>query len=243
MRSPPSPQRIAFVGCLLSLATCVLCTAALAHVGATSSGVVTNDPTQPSANVQQQSSDFVAANAQLAANANTPGNHANGSTTGTAVVAGTVNRAGQNANAAGSTAAGENGKTGQKNAPPPPPPAPPPVYHSVIHSLDRPSSDEDAKATAPAAQPQQHEPQATPQPEGAAASSPPPVALNRTKPKPEEAAPIKVPAYQPDPGGHGKAPDGYTFPLGLLIAGALLIFGLSTYLRIGRSESPRNRGA
>jgi len=56
-----------------------------------------------------------------------------------------------------------------------------------------------------------------------------------------DVAAIKVPAYQAGTGGRGSAPDGYAFPLGLLIAGLLLAFGLSTYLRIGRSEPRRNR--
>ncbi len=240
---------------LLSFCILILSMQAFAHVGATSAGVTTSvpDPTQPSTNVQQQSSSFVRSNAQLAVGVNNDA--ATAGTHGTART-GTTGVAGTRANSADSGTPGQDqarkengGKPGEpaaKKAPPPAPPPPPPIYKSVIRPIS-PANPGPAQSAPPPAPSEQASPPGTQQPP----ATPPPAPVRRAssmqrKPvahkNPDKAAgAIKVPAYQADTSGRGDAPDGYTFPLGLLIAGLLLAFGLSTYLRIGRSEPHRNR--
>jgi hypothetical protein len=62
---------------------------------------------------------------------------------------------------------------------------------------------------------------------------------------PNRAPPVEKKQDEPTPtltadpgGGRGAAADGYTFWLGLLVAGALLALAAVTYLRIQRGEAP-----
>ena len=230
-----------FVSCLLLVA----CAPAFAHVGATSAGVTTNvpDPTQPSADVQQQSASFVQSNARMAAAANRVGGPVAAVRTGDKAGTSEAQKTGAAPAHEAGAGAGATDKTNaaKAKAAPAPPPAPPPVYKSVIHRIGSSSpdgSDADSDAAAPA--PDQATPAAEPAPAKVAAqpAREPEKAGHRPVRK---AAPIKVPAYQPDRGGSGDPPGGYAFPVGLLIAGGLLAFGLTTYLRLGRNESRRDQ--
>jgi hypothetical protein len=215
---------------------------AVAGVGTTSAGVTTVDPNNPSTDVQQQSSGFVAANQQAQ-------NAANGGIVLPNGVAGSA-QAGQIA--AGS--AGANGaQAGQPGGPiaaaehappavPPPPPPPPPTYESRIRPVGPGIVAAPAPAT-PAAAPSApahetvHRPEKPAQPtaEPAIVPAPAPTRAPPAENKQDESAP----AATADPGGgRGAPPDGYTFWFGLLIAGALLALAAVTYLRIQRGETP-----
>ncbi|HTI96993.1 MAG TPA: hypothetical protein VL425_10850 [Rudaea sp.] len=224
-----------------SLCTGFACAAsAFAGVGATSAGVTTVDPNNPSTDVQQQSSGFVAANQQAQ-------NAANGGIVLPNGVAGTA-QAGQNAAGNAGANAAQAGQSGGSNAAtehapptvPPPPPPPPPNYESRMRPVGpatvvAPTPAPPAAAAAPTQKPvSAPEKPAQPAPKPAVVPAPnanraPPVEKKRDEP---------APAVTADPGGgRGEAPDGYTFWLGLLIAGALLALAAVTWLRIQRGET------
>lgn len=214
---------------------------AIAGVGTTSAGVTTVDPNNPSADVQQQSSGFVAANQQAQ-------NAASGGSVLPNGVAGSA-QAGQNAAGNGGTSGAQTGQPGgskaaAEHAPPavpPPPPPPPPTYESKMRPVTpaivaAPAPTQPAASTAPAQKPV-HAPEKTAQPTVKPAIVP--------APNPNRAPPVEKKQDEPaltvtaDPGGgRGAAPDGYTFWFGLLIAGALLALAAVTYLRIQRGETP-----
>jgi len=216
-------------------AGCACLASAFAGVGTTSAGVTTTDLTNPSANVEQQSSGFVAANQQAQ----------NGAAGGIALPAGVAASAQPGQTGASNTTAGaahDGSKTAAEHAPPaapPPPPPPPPTYESRIKPVA--SAPVVAPATAPA------------RPAASAASVPKPVhAPEKPEAKPapvpasnqnrvtsvEKKQDEPMPASTADPGGgRGAAPDGYTFWFGLLIAGALLALAAVTWLRIQRGET------
>ena len=110
-------------------------TSAFAGVGTTSAGVTTVDPNNPSTDVQQQSSGFVAANQQAQ-------NAANGGIVLPNGVAGTA-QAGQNAAGNAGASGAPAGQPGGSNAAaehappavPPPPPPPPPTYESRMRPV------------------------------------------------------------------------------------------------------------
>ncbi|MBU6199683.1 MAG: hypothetical protein KGI64_11370 [Xanthomonadaceae bacterium] len=230
----------------LSLCAGFACGApALAGVGTTSAGVTTTDPNAPSANVQQQSAGFVAANQQLQ----------NGAASGIALpggVAGGAAPTGQNAAGNADAKGAPTGQSGAQGAAvehaapalPAAPPPPPPTYESKMRPINQPatiaaaSTPPQPAASAPPVQAPVHVP--APAPPFAARPPAAPVAnQNHARPaeKSNAEAALAVPA---DPGGgRGAAPDGYTFWFGLLIAGALLALAAVTYLRIQRGETPR----
>jgi hypothetical protein len=223
----------------LSLCAGFACAAsAFAGVGTTSAGVTTVDPNNPSTDVQQQSSGFVAANQQAQ-------NAANGGIVLPNGVAGTA-QAGQNAAGNAGTSGAPAGQPGGSSAAaehappaaPPPPPPPPPTYESRMRPVTSaivvaPAPTPPAASTAPKPV---HAPEKPAQPAAKPTIVPAPNP-NRAPPvekKPDEPAP----AVTADPGGgRGEAPDGYTFWLGLLIAGALLALAAVTWLRIQRGET------
>lgn len=230
----------------LSLCAGFACAApAHAGVGTTSAGVTTTDPNAPSANVQQQSAGFVAANQQLQ----------NGATSGIALPGGAAGGAAQTGKNAARNADSKGAQTGQTDgqgtaaehaapAVPAAPPPPPPTYESKMRPINPPpaiaaaSTPPHPAASAPPAQAPVHVPTQAPP----SAAKPPamPVA-NRNHAFPaEKSDAADAPAATADPGGgRGAAPDGYTFWFGLLIAGALLALAAVTYLRIQRGETPR----
>ncbi|HST27474.1 MAG TPA: hypothetical protein VLK26_03800 [Rudaea sp.] len=210
---------------------------AFAGVGTTSAGVTTVDPNNPSTDVQQQSSGFVAANQQAQ-------NAANGGIALPNGVAGTA-QAGQNAagNAGANGAQPGGSNAAVEHAPPavpPPPPPPPPTYESRMRPVTSttvvaPAPTQPAAPAAPV-----HEPVHLP--EKPAQSTVKPAVV--PAPNPNRAPPIEkkqddaTPTLTADPGGgRGAAPDGYTFWFGLLIAGALLALAAATWLRIQRGEA------
>ena len=216
---------------------CAAC--AFANAGSTSSSVTTVDPNSPSTNVQQQSSGFVAAN-QQAQNAAAGGIALPGAAGATQAGQTAVGNADAKGTQSGQT--GEHAAAAEPHAAPAAPPPPPPTYESKMRPVNP------AKVPAPA-------------PSQPAASAPPVQNLAHAptrsvgppiKPavfpatSPQHAPPVEkkqdepAPAAPADPGGgRGEAPDGYTFWLGLLVAGALLALAAVTYLRIQHGETPR----
>ena len=225
---------------------CFACSGPLwAGVGATSSGVTTTvgNSTDPSAEVQQQSSGFVQQNQQQ----NTPTPGAGTATSGATSQAGQAGTNGaQNGDRANT--AGVNGVA--VVAPPPAPatpPPPPPVYESTMRRLDRHS---DAAPTVVASGPpgavRKHDPADSAKPAKPAAPTPKPAPTPTAPPPPNTVTPARADASPTPPervtapvvsGGRGEAPDGFTFYSGISIAGALLAFAFATYLRMGRSET------
>lgn len=244
-------MRILPIQFLILVAGCIVALPAVAGVGATNSGVTTTlpnqDPTQPSADVQAQSSGFVQQNQQLQNQQNRQ-NPATQGPSGIVLPGGVAHNGNQPGAAAGSNAANpEKSSAASAPATPPPPPPPPPVYQSIIKPVvrDTPSSDEAAMgqsiASTAAPEPAVRRPDkpvpTTPPP--AQATPPAPVA-QPAKALPQHSADATPEAEAQPPanvGGRGDAPDGFTFVLGLLVAGTLLAFALVTYLRIGRSGS------
>lgn len=242
MRTPNIQYVILAAGCIFSVPV-------LANVGATNAGVTTTipqDPTQPSADVQSQSSGFVQQNQQLGNQQNQAQQGQNG-----IVLPGGVAQSGSQSGTASSAnpnspEAGNNGGAAATPQTPPPPPAPPPEYQSLIKPVvrDTPSSSDVVAGTqvASTAAPTTAVPSPPPAREMPRAASAP-IAPN--PPAPAKAAPkllpdaaVKANVTPPaNTGGRGAAPDGYTFLLGLLVTCALLAFALVTYLRIGRSGS------
>ncbi|MGH8091263.1 MAG: hypothetical protein ACREO6_07415 [Rudaea sp.] len=226
---------------ILSSSICAVfacATFAFAGVGTTSAGVTTVDPNNPSTDVQQQSSGFVAANQQAQ-------NAANGGIVLPNGVAGSA-QAGQNAagNAgAGGAKAGESG-TAAEHAPPavpPPPPPPPPTYESRMRPVTpaivvAPAPTQPAASAAPALKPVHASEKPVDKAQAKPALAP---AADQTRAAPvEKKQDEPAPAVTADPGGgRGEAPDGYTFWFGLLIAGALLALAAVTWLRIQRGET------
>jgi hypothetical protein len=213
---------------------------AAAGVGTTSAGVTTTDPNSPSTEVQQQSSEFVAANQQSQ----------NGTTSGITLPAGVAGttQSGQtgsgNADAKGAQAgqAGGSDATAQHATPAAPPPPPPPTYESRIRPVNS-TPVEAPVPTSPAAstpsvqkpEPKPEKPAQKPRPEPAVAPAGNP---NRTAPVEKKQEAPMIPTTTDPGGGRGEAPDGYTFWFGLFIAGALLALAAVTYLRIRRGETP-----
>ncbi|MGA9333946.1 MAG: hypothetical protein WBV39_06685 [Rudaea sp.] len=245
-------MRALFIQLAILSAGSIFSASAMAGVGATNSGVTTTlpqDPTQPSADVQSQSSGFVQQNQQLA----NQQSQARARQTGIVLPNGTVQSGSQSRAAASANPANPNGaESGKNGAPdaaaqtPPPPPAPPPVYQSVIKPVVRdtsPAGDDVADmavastTAAPAAIPPPPPVRAKPHPVHDA------ITPRRTAPARTAAKHSAVASSKPAPiaaantGGRGSAPDGYTFMLGLLATGVLLAFALVTYLRLGRSGS------
>ena len=237
----------------LAFASLALSPLVAAGVHGSGGGVTTTvgnpDPTTPSAEVQSQSSGFVQQNQQLA-NAGAAGTQA----AGDAAPSGTKGQA-ANPGAAGTSPGGDastrgaDGKPGAPGtpgapaaapAPPAAPPAPPPDYVSVVRHLNRqpPDKAQDADAAGEPARTEADKPQAEPTP---AAAATPPKPATPTPPRPnraaadadKHAAPERLPAPPAASGGRGAAPDGYTFYVGLILAGALLAFAASIYLRTG----------
>src|SRR5690348_13109932 len=213
---------------------------AFAGVRTTSAGVTTVDPNNPSTDVQQQSSGFVAANQQAQ-------NAANGGIVLPNGVAGSA-QPGQNAAGNAGASGAQAGQPGGSNAAaehappavPPPPPPPPPTYESRMRPVTPAivAAPAQTQPAAPAASAQK--PVQTPEKPAQPAVKPAIVPA----PNPNRAPPIEkkqdepAPAVTADPGGgRGAAPDGYTFWFGLLIAGALLALAAATYLRIQRGET------
>ncbi len=248
LRYPPAPVEMAVRRFVLQLSLCAgfACAApALAGVGTTSAGVTTTDPNAPSANVQQQSAGFVAANQQLQ----------NGATSGIALQAGAAGGAaqtGQNAAGNADSKGAQTGQTGAQGAAaehaapavPAAPPPPPPTYESKMRPINQPA----AVAAAPtpphptASAPPVLAPVHLPAPAPPLAAKPPavPVANQDHARAAEKSNAEAAPAVPADPGGgRGAAPDDYTFWFGLLIAGALLALAAVTYLHIQRGETPR----
>jgi hypothetical protein len=240
---------------LMSAALLAFCGTAHAGAGFTSGGVTTTggtNSTDPSSDVQSQSSNFVQQNQQLQ-NTNTG---ANGGTTGVVSLPGGKTLAtdpnaasqGKPGDADAKNADGKSGTPGQPGqaaAAPAVPPPPPPDYVSVVKHLNKPAAGT-ASTTVVAAN-------ATAEP---APAEPPKPAPDTTPPPPRtppvQAAPRvnrvaeadKHPAEHPAPppavsGGSGAAPDGYTFYVGLGLAGLLLGFAGITYVRGDRDESLR----
>lgn len=234
-------RRFILLVCLCAGFACTAC--AFAGVGTTSAGVTTVNPNNPSTDVQQQSSGFVAANQQAQ-------NAANGGIVLPNGVAGTA-QTGQNAAGNAGANGAQAGQPGGSAAaaehappavpPPPPPPPPPPTYESRMRPVTpaivvAPAPAQPATPAAPAPKPVQVlEKPAQPAVKPAVVPAPnanrvPPIEKKQDEP---------APAVMADPGGgHGAAPDGYTFWFGLLIAGALLALAAVTYLRIQRGETP-----
>ena len=224
---------------LLLLAGFALAAPALAGVGATSAGVTTNipnqDPTQPSANVQDQSAGFVQQNQQLL-NGTSP--------TGITLPGGVSGSTGGQANAShdpnSPTAAAEHRAGADPHAPaaaPAAPPPPPPTYVSVIKPVTKTQApDEPADVATNPARAVAAKPAITdrPAPKPAVAAKPPLPVRSTPAVEPPDAT-ITPPAAST--GGRGVAPDGFIFYAGTGIALALLAFAFSLFLRIGKDES------
>jgi pyruvate/2-oxoglutarate dehydrogenase complex dihydrolipoamide acyltransferase (E2) component len=217
----------------------VLSAQALAGVGASSSGVTTStgDSTDPSADVQSQSSSFVQQNQQLSPNGTTP--------SGVVLSGGGVATQGTPAGSAAAGGSPGNGQPAQAAAPPAPPP-PPPVYESAMRRLDR-RNPEPPPMTVEASGPpgtarksdateRAVSAPAAPSPAAPAPAKTPPIAA-RANPAADSSSQHTI-APPPVTGGRGAAPEGLTFYSGLTIAGALLAFGFVTFMRIGRNEDP-----
>jgi hypothetical protein len=222
----------------LSLFVCFACSGPLfASVAGTSAGVTTTggNSTDPSAEVQQQSSGFVQQNQQP--NAPKPG--------ATTAILGAPPQAGQ-AGASGAQNGNKANATIVNGVPvavtPAAPPPPPPMYESAMHRIERHS---DATPTVIASGPpgavrkqepaKAAEPTPMPTPAPAPAVKPNTVTPARTDVLPTPAERVVAPPVVG--GGRGEAPDGLTFYSGTAIAGALLAFAFATYLRMGRSET------
>jgi len=230
----------------LSLFVCFACSGPLwAGVGATNAGVTTTvgNSTDPSAEVQQQSSGFVQQNQQQ--NTPTPG----GAVTASGATAAQGGQAGANGaqNGDRTNTAGVNGVAVVVPPPAPAvPPPPPPVYESAMRHLDR---HVDATPTVVASGPpgavrkqdpaeSTKKPAApTPKPAPTPAAAPPPTPVTAARVDTAQKPPERVAAPAVVSGGRGEAPDGFTFYSGVSIAGALLAFAFATYLRMGRSET------
>ena len=227
-----------------------------ASVQGTGGGVTTTvgntDPTAPSTDVQSQSSGFVQQNQQLAS----------GGAAGTQTVTGDPSQAqsgarGQTTGAAAggpgsgtdTSAKGADGKPAAPGTPgapaaaaaaPAQPAAPPPDYVSVVRHLNRQTGEKAKGGDASAEQLAPLEAGKPPAEPQAAAPAPPPKPpvnpprANRVPADADKHAATEHPAAPPPAtGGRGAAPDGYTFYIGLIIAGALLAFAASIWLRTG----------
>ena len=227
---------------LLLVAGFALAAPALAGVGATSAGVTTNipnqDPTQPSANVQDQSAGFVQQNQQLQNGALPPGITLPGGATGSA--SGQAN-ASHDPNSPAEAAAEHRAGTDPHAPPAAPaaPPPPPPTYVSVIKPVTRIKAP-DAAANDPANAATNPAPAPATKPAVADKPAPKPT-IAAKRPVPARPAPTAAPPAMPAPvaatGGRGAAPDGFAFYAGTGIALALLAFAFSLFLRIGKDES------
>ncbi len=242
-------MRTPILHCVILAAGFIFSAPAVAGVGATNSGVTTSipnqDPTQPSADVQSQSSGFVQQNQQLANQQNPaqPGQAGIALPGGTGSQSGAVPGNSANPNTA---EGGKNGAPGAAPQPPPPPPAPPPVYQSNIKPVARDTPETSGEPGRTVVATTAVPTTAVPPPPSPVPVKPP--AVPDTAPAPHPAQAAMAPKHLPDPqtkaappppanaGGRGSAPDGYTFLLGLLVTGALLAFALVTYLRIGRGD-------
>lgn len=225
----------------LSLCAGFACaSSAFAGVGTTSAGVTTTDPNSQSTDVQQQSSSFVAANQQLQS----------GTANGIALPGGAVSSTQPGQNGTGN--AGANGtQTGQpgdahnaatEHAVPAAPPPPPPVYESKMRPVNATAVVAPAPAQPAASTKAVLKPELLPQKAAGKQELKPALVPATTQ---NRAVPVEKKQDEPAPtvttdpgGGRGAAPDGYTFWLGLLIAGALLALAGVTYLRIQRGEAP-----
>jgi hypothetical protein len=215
-------------------------TAAFASVGASSAGVSTTggNSTDPSAEVQQQSSGFVQQNQQQ--NTRTPGATASGAAT---PQAGQAGASAQNGKA--NTTIVNGVPVAVPAAAPAAPPPPPPVYESAMHRLDRHTeATPTVIASGPPGAVRKQEAVEPPKP---TVAKPAPVPVPAVTPPSNTVTPARVDVaaqIQPEHiaapvigGGRGEAPDGFTFYSGSAIASALLAFAFATYLRIGRSET------
>lgn len=244
-RIGPIVMRAPILQILLLLGGFALTAPALAGVGATSAGVTTNipnqDPTQPSANVQEQSSGFVQQNQQLQNGGLATGITLPGGATGSASGQADANH---DPNSPAEAAAAEHRAGADPHAAPAAPaapPPPPPTYVSVIKPVTKTKAPEvgaDALADVAA----KHAPAAAvkpaitdkPVPKPTVAAKPPLPVRPTPAVEPPDAA-IVAPAAPT--GGRGAAPDGFTFYAGTGTALALLAFAFSLFLRIGKDES------
>jgi hypothetical protein len=230
---------------IVLLAACALSAQALAGVGTTSAGVTPTGgqtSTDPSSDVQSQSSGFVQQNQQLqnAASPNGIPLPAGAVATGAkSAQPGQVNSVDGSGNAA-------QGSAAQAAAPSTPPP-PLPTYVSAVKHLSNPAADTNVTATLlPPTLSAAHVPQLPADTISAPRSAPPvanPVPTNRpvvtAAAKAAAAAASNADASAPPAvtGGRGAAPDGYTFYAGLTIAGLLLAFAFGAFLRTGKDET------
>jgi hypothetical protein len=241
---------------LFAFAALALSPLVAAGVKGTGGGVTTSvgnpDPTTPSADVQSQSSGFVqqnqqSANTGAAGTLLTPGgpvqSGAAGQTTGPG--------AGSSTAAGDASAKGADGKPvapGTPGAPgaaaaaaPAQPAAPPPDYVSVVRRLNRQPGDKaqqvdvvtDKPARAEAAEPQEAVSDPVPPPKPPPQNQPHPIPNHAVADADKHVAPERAASPPAATGGRGAAPDGYTFYIGLILAGALLAFAASLYLRTG----------
>ena len=245
LRYSSAPAEMAVRRFILQLSLCAgfVCAApAHAGVGTTSAGVTTTDPNAPSANVQQQSAGFVAANQQLQ----------NGAPRGIELPGGAAGQTSQNSAGNADSKSVQTGQTGAQGtaaehaapAVPAAPPPPPPTYESKMRPINQPATTAAAPTPphpAASAPPMQAAVHASAQAPPVAAKPPAAPAANEMHARPAEKSNAEAaPAVAADPGGgRGAAPDGYTFWFGLLIAGALLALAAVTYLRIQRGETSR----
>jgi hypothetical protein len=241
----------------LLIGACIISLPALAGVGGTSAGI---DPTigiqgtNPSPDVQSQSTGFVAQNQQLQNAAGQNGNSPPVSTTLQSMAPNQASASATQANAKGNPQDPSDPKAnGQAPAQPAAPPPPPPTYVSVVkHLKPDTASTTDVVAvpvTTPApAQPPAHAAAAVATPSLPAATPPAIAAPTPATPTPRASAKAAAnaanhtgaehtPETSGSTGGSGDAPDGYTFCLGLGIAALLLAIALSTYLRAQRDET------
>ncbi|MGH8040876.1 MAG: hypothetical protein ACREPN_02400 [Rudaea sp.] len=218
---------------LLAFAGLVCSASVFANAGTTSAGVTTTDPNAPSTDVQQQSSGFVAANQQLQNGIAMPGTAAGGVQAGESGASAAGDPAGSSTDV---NAAAGHANGAENPATPAAPPPPPPNYESRMRPLNRSTN------TEPAAEPPPPRSVSTPAASAPTVVNKPPRVVTKPAPAPTAA---EKPAATPTSttatnagGGRGEAPDGYTFWLGLIVAGALLALALTAYLRIGRGETP-----
>ncbi len=230
---------------LLLLAACAVSVQASAGVGATSAGVIPSvggTSTDPTSNVQSQSSGFVQQN-QQAQSATTP----NGSTLLAGIAAGAAPGQAAANNVSGNAAQAADAKAAASATDTPAvPPPPPPTYVSVMKHVNPSASD----SAAPASPPLRVE-AAPAAPSGV--KPPPSAAPLKLAAAPERrgthppVTPIVKPVAQVDAeppavtGGRGAAPDGVTFYSGLAIAGTLMALAFSLFLRTGKNDgTPRD---
>lgn len=236
---------------IVLLAAWALSAQALAGVGTTSAGVTPTGgqtSTDPSPDVQSQSSGFVQQNQQLQ-NAASPN--------GIPLPAGAVAAGAKSTQPGQENSVDGSGNAAQRSAAqaaaPPTPPPPPPTYVSAVKHLSNPAADTKVTSTLlPPALSTAHLPQLPADTAPALRSAPPvanPVPTNRpvvtAVAKPVAAVAANTNASTPPAitGGRGAAPDGYTFYAGLIIAGLLLAFAFGAFLRTGKDEtSGRVRG-